>query len=235
MKSLSILFALFFLLTINAQDFSVENGSISHGKELRHAIHVKLEPEVKDVSKEVRSFMRSKLDLKLKGNWRERRAEGVLIPKLSDSTVSMYFNFKESPSGTEFFVIMKYENGDYFTREANSNEFAFMEETVNDFLRDYLPGYYTKLIEETNKEISKLEKSIKSSKKSISKNDKQIEKNQNQIRSLEDDIRKRQRKNEDLKKEQSKNEGVNSTQKSKLQERRSKLESAKSELMKTKK
>ncbi len=234
MKSLSTLFALFFVLTLNAQNFSVENGSISHGKELRHAIHVKLEPEAKDVSKEFKSFMRSKLDLKLKGNWRERRAEGEMVPKLSDSTISMYIDFNESPSGTEFFVIMKYENGDYFTREANSNEFAFMEKTVNEFLRDYLPEYYSNLIDETNKEISKLEKSIKSSKKSISKNEKQIEKNQDKIRSLEDDIKERQRENEDLKKEQAQDENVNSDKKSKLQERRRNLESAKSELLKTK-
>ena len=232
----SIIFCTFFLtLTLNAQNFSVENGSVTHAKELRHAIHVKLEPEVKNVSKEFRSFLRSKLDLRLKGNWRERRAEGISIPKLSDSTLSIYINFKESPSGTEFFVFMKYAQGDYFTREINHNEFVFMEDVVNEFLREYLPGYYNNLIQETNKAISRLEKTIKSSKKSIAKNDKQIEKNQSRIRSLEDDVKKRQRENEDLKKEQAKNESVNAAEKSKLQERRRNLESAKSELLKTKK
>lgn len=234
MKSAVVVLLCLISSSFFAQNFSVERGSFTHAKELRHAIHVKLEPEAKEVSSEWRSFIRSKLDLRLKGNWRERRAEGVEINKLSDSTLSLYFRFNEIQTGTEFFIVMKYENGDYFSHESNSNEFQFMENLVHDFLRDYLPGYYNNLIEETNKEISKLEKSIKSTKKSIERNDKSIEKNKSRIRSLEDDTQQRQRENQDLKKAQAEAEKVNAIEKSTLQERRSKLERAKNELLKTK-
>lgn len=234
MKSVVLVFMSLVSFSFFAQNFSVEPGSYTHAKGLRQAIHVKLEPETKAVSNEWRSFLRSKLNLRLKGNWRDRRAEGVTVNSLSDSTVSIFFRFNEIQTGTEFFIVMKYENGDYFSREENNDAFNKMEDLVHEFLRGYLPGYYNALIAETNKEISKLEKSIKSTKKSIERNDKAIEKNQSRIRSLEDDTKKRQRDNEDLKKKQAEAEKVNATEKSTLQERRSNLERAKSELLKTK-
>lgn len=226
-----VLFIIVCTAGLAQQEFVVEKGSYTHGKGLRNAIHVKLEPEAKEVSGEFKSFLKDKYDIRLKGSWKERRFEETKVKGLSDSLVNAYFIFKEVTGGTEVFVVMKYPEGKYLTTVDEAKAFTFIEEVMHEFLRGYLPGYYNDLIEETNKEIGELEKTIQSTTKSIEKNEKAIEKNKEKIRDLEDDIKERERENEDLRKQQGAAEKVNTEEKARLQERKSKLEGTKSKLI----
>ncbi|MGV3611909.1 MAG: coiled-coil domain-containing protein [Fluviicola sp.] len=195
-NTLFICFAMLVSLNGTAQSLAPEISTIEHNDKMRTCLMVKLEPEPKTLKKAWISFLKKKYDLKLKGmGWFSNKDllhnEEVIIPKLSPKKMDFYTSVvqDENSDGSEMKVFASLGYDIYLNEEQYPIEFKAMNEMIVSFLKEYLPKYYNKQINESaanvkslNNDIIGLKDNIKDNQGRIEKLDKEIEKNRTSIK-----------------------------------------------------
>lgn len=181
-----ITFLLFLTFHLSAQSLVPEKSTIEHNNKLRPCLMVKLDPEPKTLKNAWIDFLRKEYDFKLKGmGWFSNNdllhAEEVTIEKLSSKQMDFYTYVEEDENGSEMKVFASLGYDIYLTEEKYPVEFEKMNEMMVSFLKQYLPKYYNKIIDESSKRVKSLNKEITSLKKNIEDNNGNIEKLNNQI------------------------------------------------------
>jgi hypothetical protein len=219
-----------FLLTffVNAQQTIFETSSTTINGKLQPAIHVVVEPEVKDVNKAWETYVKDVLGQKLKGNKDEQRAEAVNIPQLSDQMVNLYSQTKaNSPSGTNMYVALGKGNDAFFNPNQDSATFNKLSGVVKDFLRSYLPSYYNAQIAISEKAVAGTQKTLTSLSKTIEKSSSSIAKNDEKIKKLEESNTSLKKELDEATKSKTENDASLKTQTETLNGQKSRFEKAK--------
>jgi hypothetical protein len=153
-----IFFAFLVSLEAGAQNISPIESTIIHNDKIRPCLSVNLDPEPKSLKNAWIDFLKDEYDFKLKGmGWFSNKdllnTEEVLITKLSTKKMDFYTNVIEDENGSEMKVFASFGYDIYIDEEHYPKEFMAMEEMLNSFLKEHLPKYYNKAIDETEERI----------------------------------------------------------------------------------
>lgn len=196
---LFIYFALLVTLKVNAQSLVPEKSTIEHNNSMRSCLLVKLDPEPKTLKNAWIDFLKKEYDFKLNGmGWFSNKdllhAEEVTIQKLSSKKMDFYTYVVEDENGSEMKVFASLGYDIYLNEEQYPVEFKAMNEMIVSFLKQYLPEYYNKIINESADRVKSLNREIKSLKEDIKDNNDNIEKLSKEIEkfkaSIEDNSQK---------------------------------------------
>ncbi|REJ83797.1 MAG: hypothetical protein DWQ44_00695 [Bacteroidetes bacterium] len=200
-----LIFSFIFILLIStavcAQSFSPVKSTIEHEEKLRPCLMLKLDPEPTNLKNAWIDFLNDKYDFKLKGmglfsNKELLSAEEVSIPHISTKKMNFYTHVTEEESASEMKVFASLGYDIYINEQDYPDEFNTIRDMMTAFLKQYLPQYYSELIEASSEKVKNLNKEIKDMNGEI--NDKQgdIEKLNKEI----DELRKNvQEKSKELK------------------------------------
>lgn len=167
-----------------AQEILPVRTQIQHNEALRPCWEVTL-PTDKDPTKEAwNDFLRDAYDLKLKGlglfaNKDFLSAEEVMVESLSDLLLNFYTSFETIESGdrshTRMSVFISFGYDVYAGPDTYSESFNRVKEIIEEFLLQFLPGYFNEAISENQDRISDLKGDMDDLQKDIAKNEKEIE------------------------------------------------------------
>jgi hypothetical protein len=171
-SSLFICIALVVSLKTGAQNITPVQSTIEHNDKIRPCLLVKLDPEPKTLKNAWIDFVKHNYDFKLKGmGWFSNKdllyKEEVTVEKLSTKKMNFYTYVVEDDNGSEMKVFASFGYDIYLDQEHYPEAYRAMEEMLNLFLKQYLPNYYSKAIEETLARIKDFEKEIKNLKEDI--------------------------------------------------------------------
>jgi hypothetical protein len=227
-KTISIISSCMLIFFVNAQQTIFETSSTTINGKLQPAIHVVIEPEVKEVNKAWEAYVKDALGQKLKGNKDEQRAEAVNIPQLSDQMVNLYSQTKtNTPSGTNMYVALGKGNEVFFNPNQDSATFNKLSGVVKDFLRSYLPTYYNAQIAAAEKAVAGTQKTLTALSKTIEKSSLGIAKNDEKIKKLEESNTALKQELDEANKSKSENDASLKTQTETLNGQKSRFEAAK--------
>jgi prefoldin subunit 5 len=188
MKKYTLVISLLIFMSLNniAQSLVPEKSTIEHNNKMRPCLMVKLDPEPKTLKNAWIDFLRKEYDFKLKGmGWFSNKdllhAEEVTIEKLSSKQMDFYTYVEEDENGSEMKVFASLGYDIYLNEKEYPVEFEKMNEMMVSFLKQYLPKYYNKIIDESAKRVKSLNKEITTLKKNIKDNNENIEKLNNEI------------------------------------------------------
>lgn len=225
MKALtSFLLAIFLLATFTTTaqtSVDAKETTLQFDKAQRPCLQVKLDPEPKTLKKAWRKYLKNEYDFKLKGigflkNKDLLSAEQIVVKELSTNQMDFYTQIVESKTGSEMNVFVRYGYDIYISQSSHPEQFVKLNNMLDGFLKEFLPGYYADQVKDTEKRVKKLEKETKGLSKDIKKDAMKIEKLKKEINDREKD---RESNNELLQ-----------DAKSKLESRKDKLKRIKSEL-----
>jgi methyl-accepting chemotaxis protein len=215
---------------MNAQVLDVRQTLVDHNNEQRFALAVNFEAPPKEVKEAWTDFIKSELDIKMKGfgflsNKDLLSAERVSIPQISENKLSFYTLFQETDDEEEIimnvFVAFGYDI--YLNRREYPEEYAVLRDMVNQFVHGFVPAYYQEQIDATSEVVNDLEEEIADLNKEVEKNKKDIEKNQKEIEELKSE-------NESLMESISENSNKLNTKKQLLTQQQGKLQTVEEEL-----
>ncbi len=220
------LFLTFLLLSsyLNGQNsIKIMDATISHENSKRACLQLNLDPEPKTLKEAWRDFLKDNYGFKLKeigflSNNDLLEAGEVSIKELSNETVDFYTHIVEDNNGSEMKVFLRYGYNIYLSKESNPNDYRTLNRIINEFLKFYLPKYYSSRVDDTEKRIKRLAEEAKDFEKEINKDSDEIKKLKKEIKELEDDLKE----NSELLKEA----------KTKLKKRKEKLERIEKDLNK---
>lgn len=177
------LFSVIFSIS-EAQDILPTRAHIQHNEALRPCWEVQL-PTNKDPTKEAwDDFLGDAYDIKLKGlglfaNKDFLSAEEIRVETLSDLSLNFYTSFVTVDSGystlTKMAVFLSFGYDVYAGPDTYSESFNRLKEIIEDFLLQFLPGYFNETISENQDRISDLKEEMDDLQKDIAKNEKEIE------------------------------------------------------------
>lgn len=201
-KRLFVLFICFLSsgsFTIQAQSITPTKSTIQHKEGMRPCILVYLEPNTKSLKKEWVKFLKKEYDLKLKGagffsNRDLLSAEQVMVERWSTKQMDFYTHIVEDEKGSEMKVFISYGYDIYVSEEDYPSEFKSMNDMLIDFLKSYLPPYYSEKMKVATKDVSALNNEIISLKKDIEKNNREIEEHEQEVTQLKSEITKNKEK-----------------------------------------
>lgn len=219
MKStvLTLTLSLLFFLT-QAVSFSQtivpQESTFQHNDAERPCIAVTLEPTTSEVEKAWEKFLKDTYKVKLSGAGflgmgSLVEAKEVIIPAISGKTLDFYTNIRETTDGTEMKVFGAFGYDVYINQNDTPAEFIALTKMVQKFVAEYLPSYYQKKVEVTEKELKKLNKTG-------TKLEKRQKKYAEKIKAL-------QKSSEENKEELTKNKELRETKSALLKEKKTKL------------
>lgn len=219
---LSLLTALFFVSSLNAQRLSVENATVNYNDEVIPAVKIIMNPAPKEVKEEFKDFMKDRYDVKMKGigflsNKDVLSAESVQISPISDKEMDLRAKVVERGSDTEMYVFGKlgYDiNLDYNSRYRD--EYRAMKSMTVAFLNEFLPDYYQERVDETQDKLDDLQDNRNDLKEDIADNEKKISELEKEIKEMNSEL--------------SETESSISETEQKLRDRRSSLQTVNQEL-----
>lgn len=235
MKYLYSLLILGFLsiTNVNSQIYEIQKSSAQFDGELRPAWHVTLEPDGKTTSKTFRSYLKDHHDIKLGWlGWKNRDAEEVQWNKVTgnDDNINVYTQFKDIPEGSEFYIAIEVQEGEFMNFQKNDQEMQQVKSVVVHFLSQFLPNYLNDQIEEVNDKISSLDSDLKKARKNYNKNESDIKENEEKIEELKQENYEMKQENVAYQKEIQEKEKQNKSQHTILFEKREKLIKTKEKL-----
>jgi len=165
--------------------------------------------------------LKNEYDFKLKGigflkNKDLLSAEQIVVKELSTNQMDFYTQIVESKTGSEMNVFVRYGYDIYISQSSHPEQFVTLNNILDGFLKEFLPGYYADQVKDTEKRVKKLEKETKSLSKDMKNDSKKIEKLNKEIKDREKDL-------------ESNNELLEEA-KTKLESRQEKLKRIKNEL-----
>lgn len=186
-----------------SQTVDLSSITVKHNKKQRDAILAEIEPAKKTVKKAWKNYLKDNYDLKLKGfglftNKDVLYAEDVKLNTLSDKRINFYTKFEETENTTKMIVFASFGYDIYFSSRGYSSEFSKMRELTSGFLKNYLPKYYQKEIDNTKEIKEELEENIAENKEGISDREEEINKLKEEILSLENDLEENTKKAEEI-------------------------------------
>ena len=175
-KSAVLFFAFLFSssLGINAQTIKPQDGTIMFNHNLRSCLVVNLDPEAKTLKLAWKDYLKDNYDLKLKGiGWFQNKdilyAENIKIDKISAYSMNFYTQIIENENGSEMKLFASFGYDVFIDKENKPTEYNLLNEILENFLKVYLPKYYTQEVNDIKKrvtdltlEINKLNDDIKS-------------------------------------------------------------------------
>jgi len=225
MKALTTLLLTIFLLaslsTTAQTSVDAKESTIKFDKAQRPCLELNLDPEPKTLKKAWRKYLKNEYDFKLKGigflkNKDLLSAEQIVVKELSTNQMDFYTQIVESKTGSEMNVFVRYGYDIYISQSSHPEQFVTLNNILDGFLKEFLPGYYADQVKDTEKRVKKLEKETKSLSKDMKNDSKKIEKLNKEIKDREKDL-------------ESNNELLEEA-KTKLESRQEKLKRIKNEL-----
>ena len=181
--------SLAFCLTLTAQTYKIDTGTISYENKLRPCFVVKYDASPKTVKKAWDDYFKKTYDVKVKGigfltNKEVISATDVSILPISDKRMNMYASVVDAPgerSELSFFMAFGY---DFFIGPDNyAAEFTGMKKVLNDFSVEFLTEFYGSEASRITSEMKSLEKDIRDNEKTIKKNTKSAGKKSKEVAS----------------------------------------------------
>jgi hypothetical protein len=196
---LFISLVLLFALNASTQSLEPQKSTIEHNGKLSSCLLVKLDPEPKTLKNAWIGFLKKEYRFKLNGmGWFSNKellsAKEVIIEDLSLKKMDFYTQVIEDENGSEMKVFASLGYDIYLNEEQYPVEFKAMNEMLVSFLKQYLPKYYNKKVNESEDRVKSLNKEIRSLKDGIDHNNSNIQKLGKEIEksraSIEDNTRK---------------------------------------------
>lgn len=205
-----------------AQKLIVSDTTIQHDGLERACIIVLMDPDVKTIKGQVQNWLRSEHKVRLKGfgflaNADVLTAEKVRLSRISAKQMDFFVRVLQRGDYSEMCVFASLGYNIHITPEDYPSEYGEMKKLVFDFLDDFLPSWYQEQIEETQKLIEDLQKEQSKLTANIARNDKEIEKLTKQNNGMHEELGK-------IKTGLQKNAEILGTQKEKLSGIHSNLE-----------
>ncbi len=181
------------LAGLNAQTIEPQNGTITHDDKLRSCILVSLDPKPDELKEAWRDYLNDTYDFKLKGigflqNKDLMSAEEVTIKKISSDKMKFYTNIVENELGSEMKVFASFSEDKYINQENMRKEYKALKNIVENFLKGYLPSYYSRMLEDTTKNFEDLKEDVADLNEEIVDDTERIEKLKKEIEDLNDNI-----------------------------------------------
>lgn len=188
-----ICFSIAVSMSMSAQTLAPQKSTIEHDNKMRTCLLVKVGPEPKALKKAWISFLKKEYDLKLKGmGWFSNKdllySEEVIVKKLSHKKIDFYTYVVEDENGSEMKVFGSFGYDIYLNEEDYPREFEAMTEMIVSFLKQYLPEYYDKKINQSMKSVKSLNKEIVNLKENITDNQDRIQKLSKEIEKYKESI-----------------------------------------------
>ena len=168
-------------LTINAQELSYSDGTITADGEVIETIDVRLDPNVETIKDKFSDWMDDKYDVNLDGKkllFFDKdflTANGVVIPRISDRKIDLKVKVDETETGiTKLNVFASFGYNNWITTTNHPYEFEALREIVYEFVSEYLPDYYLNKVDATKEKISDLKDDKKDLKNDVADNEKRI-------------------------------------------------------------
>jgi len=211
-----------------AQTLDVRHTLVEYDEQDRFALAVNFEAPPKAVKEAWTDFLKSELDLKLKGfgfltNKDLLKAEKVSVPELSDKELNFYTLFNEEEERTIMNVFASFGYDIFINQQDHPKAYSALRGLVNSFVRGYVPAFYEEKIEETAEVVEDLEEEVADLNKSINKNKADIEDNKKEIEELQEENEEKSASLEEKKQ-------MLEQRKALLSEQRSKLKSVEADL-----
>lgn len=153
---------IFSFSTLQAQLINVQDATLKTDDTEQTCVQVIMQPETKEVKKELKDFLSDKYDVKLKGigflsNKDILTAEQVTIPAISDKTMDFSAQVVKANDKTRMCVAGSFGYDISINREKHPREYHAMKNIVLDFLDVYLPNYYQNKVEEKQEVVANLQ------------------------------------------------------------------------------
>jgi len=184
---------LFLALNAIGQNIELTNATIEHNDAQRPCVQVTMKaPAPKPVKKAWEDFMDDEYDVNMKGigflsNKDILTAEKVQISALSEKQVNFYTQIVESGSSTKMCVFSSFGYDIYVNQDEYPEAYETMQQMTAQFLRTFLPEYYTEQIEVSQEKVTDLRDEVSDLEESLADN--------------EEEIRKLQEENDELRKQ----------------------------------
>jgi hypothetical protein len=171
MKTLVVILMSSFLIlnawTVKSQSFEPTPSLIEYNEGIRPCIALNIDPEPKTLKKAWIKYLKKEYNFKLKGNCLFGNndllsTKEVRIDQLSSKQMDFYTQIVEDENGSEMKVFASLGYDIYLNEQDYPAEFRMMNEMLVSFLKQYLPDYYKKDIDNSAKKVKELKKEITS-------------------------------------------------------------------------
>lgn len=178
---------------LNAQNVTIEDGTIKHNDAERPCLVVELDPEPKPLKKAWKSFLKDNYDFKIKGigfltNKDLLYAEDLVVEQISAKRIDFYTRIVENEVGSQMQVFIAFGYDIYVDKNEMPEEYKVMKKMLNDFLKSYLPDYYKSEVKDTKKKVKKLAKQVEKLSDDISDNKEKVKDLNKEMEELTEEI-----------------------------------------------
>lgn len=178
-----------------AQKLNVSDTTIQHDGLERACIVVLMDPDVKTIKGQIQNWLRSEHKVRLKGfgflaNADVLIAEKVSLSQISTKQMDFFVRVLQRGDYSEMCVFASLGYNIHITPEDYPSEYGEMKKLVFDFLDDFLPTWYQEQLEETQKLIEDLQKEQSKLTANITRNEKEIEKLTKQNEGMHEELGK---------------------------------------------
>jgi regulator of replication initiation timing len=184
---------------LEAQNLEIFQDQITYEDREYPSYSVYLEPDSKEVKKELEDYMKDNYDIKLKGigflsNKDVLYADKVEIEAISSKKMDFFAKAVEEGERTKLSFFGAYGYSIPVGPQEDNLAYTKMRKVMVGFVNDYLPGYYTEQVEDVQDIVDDYRDDKEDLQDDISDNKKDIEKNLKEIEEL-------RKENENLTKE----------------------------------